>query len=177
MIILTLIIAAVPLVLIIALFTHKGINAEAATDIDQPQQKVFDYLASLKNQEQFNAWMMVDPQMEKTYTGTDGEPGCRVAWHSKTKTAGIASQQLTAITAPQTITVEIVFEKPMPSKATYRFELSSNGDEKTHVNWIYEGNPSPYYLLRVSHILLRLKKKTAGYMEASLKSLKSVLEK
>ena len=52
MITLTIILIAVPVILIIALFTRKGIITEAVIDIDKPQQQVFDYLVLMKNQEQ-----------------------------------------------------------------------------------------------------------------------------
>ena len=176
MITLTIILIAVPVILIIALFTRKGIITEAAIDIDKPQQQVFDYLVLMKNQEQYNAWLMVDPKMKKEYSGTDGQPGSALAWESKTKTDGKARQQITDITAPEKIAFELVFEKPVPSKAHYWFELTPINATQTHIVWKYEGNPAPYYLLRVSHLIFRLKKKTTGYMQKSLVNVKRILE-
>jgi uncharacterized protein YndB with AHSA1/START domain len=176
MTILIILIIAVPIVLIVALFTSKGITAQAAIHINKPRQQVFDYLVLLQNQEHFNAWMMVDPQMKKTYTGTDGQPGAVLAWESKTKTDGKASQRIIKVTPSQKIEIELIFEKPVPSKARYWFELSPISATQTHVNWNFEGNPAPYYWLRVSHMIFRLKKRTRGYMEKSLANLKGILE-
>ena len=176
MTILIILLVVVPVVLIAALFTRKGIITGASIDINKPQQLVFDYLLLMKNQENYNAWLMVDPNMKKTYTGTDGQPGFILAWDSKNKKDGKASQQITNVISPEKIEVELIFEKPVPSKARYWFELSAISDTQTHVKWLYEGNPTPYYLLRVSHMIFRLKKQVTKYMQVSLVNLKQIME-
>jgi len=176
MIMLTIILTALPVILIIALFTRKGIQTSATIDIERPRQQVFDYLIKLKNQEQYNAWLLVDPKMLKTYTGNDGEVGFIQAWDSKNNKDGKASQRILGIAAPDQIKIEIIFEKPIASKAIYHFELTPLNETRTHVKWVYEGNPSPYYLLRVFHLLLRLKKRATRYMESSLVNLKNIME-
>jgi uncharacterized protein YndB with AHSA1/START domain len=176
MITLTIILIALPVILIIAFFSSKGIKTSASITIGQPRQKVFDFLVQLKNQEYYNAWMMIDPKMQKTYTGTDGESGFILAWESKNKKDGKSSQRIINITSPEKIEVELIFEKPVASTAHYRFELTPLSDTQTQVNWIYEGNPAPYYFLRVSQLLLRLKKRVNKYMQTSLENLRNILE-
>jgi len=176
MITLTIILIAIPIILIIALFTRKGITTDAAIDINQPQQQVFDYLTIIKNQEHYNAWLMIDPNMKITYTGTDGQAGAAMAWESKNKKDGIGSQRIVSANAPENIEIELVFEQPIPSKARYWFQLNSLDETSTRVTWRYEGNTAPYYMLRVTHLLLQLKKRVRKYMEASLTNLKSTLE-
>ena len=176
MITLTIILIAIPIILIIALFTRKGITTESAIDINQPQQQVFDYLTIMKNQEHFNAWLMIDPNMKITYTGTDGQAGAAMAWESKNKKDGTGSQKIVSANAPESIEIELLFEKPVPSKARYWFTLSTVKEGTTRVTWRYEGNTAPYYLLRVTHLLLQLKKRVRKYMEASLANLKNALE-
>lgn len=176
MIMLTIILIALPAILIVALFTRSGIKTSKAIDINKPRQDVFDYLVQLKNQEQYNAWMLVDPKMQKTYSGSGEGPGSIVVWESKNRKDGKASQRIINVGPPEKIEVEIIFEKPMASTARYWFELTPISEGCTRVNWIYEGNPSPYYLLRVAHLLLRLKKRVNQYMENSLQNVKQILE-
>jgi hypothetical protein len=176
MITLTIILIAVPIILIIALFTRKGITAESAIDISRPQQQVFNYLSVLKNQEQYNAWLKIDPKIKITYSGTDGQAGSAMAWESSYRKDGKAHQNLISLTAPEQIEVALVFEQPVPSEARYLFELTALNDNSTRVTWRYEGNTAPYYILRVTHLLLQLKKKVRKYMEASLANLKTTLE-
>jgi hypothetical protein len=171
MITLTIILIAIPIILIIALFTRKGITTEAVIDINQPQQQVFDYLATLKNQQRYNAWLMTDPNMKITYTAT------AMAWESKNKKDGTGSQTVISANAPESIEIELIFQKPVPSKARYWFLLTSLTETSTRVTWRYEGNTAPYYLLRVTHLLLQLKKRVWKYIEGSLVNLKNNLEK
>ena len=176
MITLTIILIAVPIILIIALFTRKGITAESAIDIHRPQQQVFDYLSVLKNQQQYNAWLKIDPKIKITYSGTDGQAGSAMDWESSYRKDGKAHQRLISLIAPAQIEVELVFEQPVPSKARYWFGLTALNETSTRVTWRYEGNTAPYYVLRVTHLLFQLKKKVRKYMEASLINLKNQLE-
>src|ERR1700749_5272990 len=97
------ILIAIPVILLIALFSRKGIQTSASIDINKPQQQVFDYLALLKNQEHFNAWLMIDPKMKKEFTGAEGQPGFVYAWESKNKKDGKGSQKIIKTAPPEQI--------------------------------------------------------------------------
>lgn len=176
MITITVLLIAVPVILLIALFKNTAINSIATINIDQPRQRVFDYLASLKNQEHFNAWLMADQQMNITYSGREGQPESILLWRSKHKINGYGSQQIIDVVAPEKVVMEITFEQPVPTKARYYFDLVALSDTQTRVTWVFEGNSKPYYLLRVSHLLFRLKKRVMKYMELSLRNVKDQLE-
>jgi hypothetical protein len=176
MITLTIILIAIPIILIIALFTRRGITTESAIDINRPQQQVFDYLSVLKNQVHYNAWLMIDSNIKITYSGTEGQADSAMSWESKYIQNGKAHQQIISLTELDQIEIELVFEQPVPSKAHYWFVLTALNKSSTRVTWRYEGNTAPYYLLRVTHLLLQLKKRVRKYMEASLANLKNTLE-
>ena len=61
------------------------------------EQPAFDYLVQLKHQEQYNAWVLLDPQMQKTYHGTDGKPGFTLNRESKNKKDVKASQRIVSL--------------------------------------------------------------------------------
>jgi hypothetical protein len=176
MITITILLIAVPVILIIALFKDTAIHTSAAIIVNQPRQVVFDYLASLKNQERYNAWLIADDKMNIGYSGQDGHAGSILWWTSKHKSNGNGAQRIIGLAAPQTVAIEITFEQPMPTKARYYFELFALNDRQTRVTWTFEGNSKPYYLLRVTHLLFRLKKRVNHYMELSLKNIKDQLE-
>jgi hypothetical protein len=75
----------VALFLIIALLTRKEYTVKREITINAPLQKVFDYLKYLKNQDNYNKWVMVDPAMKKDYKGTDGTEGFIYAWNGNKK--------------------------------------------------------------------------------------------
>jgi hypothetical protein len=176
MITITILLIAIPVILIIALFKDTTINSSATIIVEQPRHLVFDYLASLKNQEHFNAWLMADPQMNIRYSGDDGLPGSILMWSSKHIANGNGSQQIINVLAPEKIEIEITFEQPVPTKARYHFVMAALSDTQTQVTWVFEGNSEPYYLLRVLQLLFHLKRRVIKYMELSLRNVKDQLE-
>ncbi|MEP7265808.1 MAG: hypothetical protein ABI772_14985 [Bacteroidota bacterium] len=82
---LLIVIGILVLLLLIAFFSSKEMNIEKSIVINQPKEKVFDYIKYLKNHESFNVWMKMDPDMKKEYKGTDGQPGFIYAWDSNKK--------------------------------------------------------------------------------------------
>ena len=85
--ILSVIAGIIALLLIIALFTKKGYKTYREIIINVPRQKAFDYLKQIKNQDSFNKWIMVDPDMKREFKGTDGTVGFIYAWNGN-KEAG-----------------------------------------------------------------------------------------
>jgi len=75
-----LILIAIPLV--IALFIDNEYKVENEIIIQQPKAVVFDYVKSLRNQDRFNKWANIDPNIKKTYSGTDRTVGFVSAWES-----------------------------------------------------------------------------------------------
>ncbi len=65
----------IALFLIIALFMKKGYNTYSEIIINISRQKVYDYLKQIKNQDNFNKWIMIDPNMKKEFKGIDGTIG------------------------------------------------------------------------------------------------------
>ena len=86
------------LVLLIHLLTNKELNIEDTIVINQPVEKVFDYIRHIKNQDNYSTWNMMDPDMKKEYSGTDGQVGFVYKWDSsKQKNVGAGEQEIKAI--------------------------------------------------------------------------------
>ena len=64
-----LLLIAIPLV--IALFIDNEYKVENEILIQQPKAVVFTYVKSLRNQDKFSKWANIDPNIKKTYSGTD----------------------------------------------------------------------------------------------------------
>ena len=57
--------------LVIALFIDNEYKVENEILIQQPKAVVFTYVKSLRNQYKFSKWANIDPNIKKTYSGTD----------------------------------------------------------------------------------------------------------
>lgn len=110
--ILIVIAAIIVLLLIAALLTPKQYTVTVSETINQPKQKIFDYIRILKNQEHYSEWLKADPNLKPVITGTDGAVGAIQKWKSDDKNVGEGEQEIKAIT-DENIEIELRFFKPI----------------------------------------------------------------
>lgn len=165
-----LVIIAIPLIM--ALFIKKDYHIEREITINTPKEIVFDYIKYLKNQDNYSTWVMMDPNMKKTFTGTDGTVGFIYAWDGNKK-AGKGAEEITNIVEGEKINIEVRFIQPMEGIAYTPFTLTPVADGHTRVKWDVMGtNEYPFNLTN-----LFADKMMGPDMEKSLVRLKNILEK
>lgn len=172
LILLLVIIAAIGLLLFIGLFSKKSYTIQRDTVIDKPVSEVFHYLKHLRNQERFSKWVMADPDLKKSFKGTDGTVGFVYAWEGNKK-AGKGEQEIMAIRDEQQIDVEIRFEKPFKAIAKTPFVVEALSSQQTKVRW--EMSSALAYPANIM-LLFNIEKVLAKDMEISLTNLKNILE-
>jgi len=72
--------AIVVLIMILAMIAPKSYDVSRSIVINKPLTDVYSYLILLKNQDNWSPWAEKDPNMKKTFTGTDGEVGFVFTW-------------------------------------------------------------------------------------------------
>jgi hypothetical protein len=165
------IIIAIPL--ITALFIRKEYTIEREITIAKPKQEVFNYVRYLKNQDNYNKWVMIDPNMKKDFKGTDGTVGFVYAWDSNDKSAGKGEQEIKKIIEGERIDVEIRFEKPFEGVAVAPIRTESLSGDQAKVRWGMTGR-SKYPMNLMNLFMDNMLGKD---LEASLVTLKGILEK
>ena len=163
------------LVIVLASLTPTAYAIERRITINQPSDRVFNFVKLLEKQDQYNKWVMTDPNISRTYKGTDGEVGATVAWDSKNSQVGKGEQEITAIKPGSRIDYEIRFEKPFKGVSTAYMTTTPTSANQTAVNWVFQGKRN--LVMKVFHMLFNLKKVLGNDMATSLATLKSVLEK
>lgn len=159
------------LALIIALFMKKRYNTHQEITIRLPKQKVFDYLKLIRNQDNFNKWIMIDPNMKKEYKGTDGTAGFIYAWNGN-KEAGEGEQEIKAIVEGKNIETELRFIRPFAGIANAKMTTESLSDNQTKVIW----NTASKIKYPLNIMLPMIVKMLEKDMNTSLMTLKSNLE-
>ena len=106
--------AVVAFVLVAALFVKKQFKVERSVTIEQPKNQVFNYIKYIKNQNEFNVWSQMDPNMKEEFSGTDGTVGFIHSWEGN-KQVGIGEQEITNIVEGERIESELRFKEPMES--------------------------------------------------------------
>jgi hypothetical protein len=146
---------------------------EKSIPINKDVDTVFNFLRETKNQDRFNVWIMKDPNMEKTYSGTDGTKGFVYSWESKDKNVGAGSQEITGIVPNTRVDYMIRFIRPMRNTADVSFQLQKITDNSTSVTWTFN-SPAKFPMSLFAPLL---KKMLGKQLQQSLHNLKVLLEK
>ena len=163
------IIIAIPL--IAALFIQKEFTVTREITISKPKQDVFNYVRLLKNQDNYNKWVLEDPKVKKEYRGTDGQVGFVESWESDK--VGTGEQTIRKITEGERIDYDVHFIKPMEGQANTYLATEAVSPTETKVKWVFNG--SMHYPMNVMRPFVD--KMLGSDLETSLNNLKKQVEK
>ena len=167
--IIILVIIAIPL--IAAMFIKKNYTIKRGIVINKQTASVYNYVRYLRNQEQYNKWVMTDPNMKKQFTGIDGNEGFIYAWDSNDKKAGKGEQEIKKLVDGKLVTSEVRFEKPMKATSMLDMQLEPV-TEGTKILWVMNGNNK----YPMNFMNLFMDKMLGNDMQTSLINLKTILE-
>lgn len=162
------------LLLVIGLVSGNDISIERSVVINKPASEVFDYIRYLKNHENFNIWMMMDPDMKKEYRGTDGQEGFVYAWDStKQRNVGAGEQEIKKIVHGQSVEYQLRFFRPMNDVATAKLVVTAAGAGQAQVQWgFYNTMKFPMNLMKPV-----MKSMLGNSLQQGVDNLKAVMEK
>lgn len=167
------VIVAIPLVG--ALFVNGEYAVEREITIAKPKAVVFDYVKYLKNQDNFSVWAQMDPNMKKTYTGTDGTVGFVSAWESQADSVGKGEQEIKKITEGERLDFELRFKEPFESTDFAYMTTEAIDSTQTKVKWGFNGK-MPYPMNFMS-LFMNMDEMLGPQLGKGLDNLKGVLEK
>lgn len=162
------------LILIARIFLEKEYTVVREITINKSKTKVFDYVKYLKNQGNYSKWAMADPNMEKTYSGTDATEGFISAWESKIDEVGVGEQQIIGISYGQRIDYEIRFKVPFEAVNKAYMSTESITDSITLVKWGFNGEMN--YPGNLILLFMNMDKILGPDLELGLQNLKQLLE-
>jgi uncharacterized protein YndB with AHSA1/START domain len=170
--ILIIILAIIAVALLTAAIMDKKFSITSEVIIDTPRDNVFNYIKLLKNQEYYSKWVMMDPNVKMTYTGTDGTVGFKAAWVSTVKDVGEGEQEITTINEGDGYEVEIRFKKPFEGVSTAVTSTQAISETQTKfTTTFYSSNPFPMNLM-----IPMIKKMLQKDMDENAANLKKILE-
>ncbi len=161
------------LIVILAIIAPKKYEVSRNIKIQKPISEVFNYLKSLKKQDDWSPWAEKDPNMKKTFTGTDGEIGSVSSWVGN-KEVGEGEQELMGLIDKKEIRTELRFFKPWKSVSQGFFKLTGDSNE-TFVIWGFIGKNK--FPISIMMLFMNMEKAIGGDFESGLKKLKSIMEK
>jgi len=163
----------VAIVLILAIIAPKTYDVFRTIEISKPKDEVFEYLKYLKKQDTWSPWAKKDPNMEKKFTGTDGEIGAINYWKGN-KDVGEGEQEITKIIPGKRIEGELRFLKPWKSTSDCYFDVAEAADKSTKVTWGFKGKNK--FPMSIMMLFMSMDKMVGKDFEEGLATLKSQLE-
>ncbi|MDQ6473071.1 SRPBCC family protein [Flavobacterium sp. LHD-80] len=164
----------IAIVLIAAAIMPKDYAVEREITINKPVDSVFNYVRSLKNQNEFSVWANLDPKMKSTYTGTDGAVGSISAWESEVKDVGVGEQEITKITEGKRIDFALRFKEPMNDTAVGFMSTESVAENQTKVKWGISGVMP--YPMNIMLPMMKMDQMIGKDLQKGLENLKNKLE-
>ena len=173
--ILFVILAIIALLLIIALFVNKDMNVSKQVTINKPAAEVFNYVKLLKNQDKYSKWGKLDPNMQKTYTGTDGTVGFISAWVGN-KDVGQGEQEILKIDeTTKHLDFALRFIKPFKSNADAFMQVDDAGNNTCKVSWGFKSQMP--YPMNIMKLFINMEEKVGEDFQIGLDNLKVILDK
>ena len=172
--ILIVILIAIAIPLVVALFVKKDYTVEREITINRPSREVFDFVKYLRNQDYFSKWATMDPDMKKSYRGTDAEVGFVSAWESENSEVGTGEQEIMKITEGERIDYQLRFIKPFEATESAFMSVESISENQTLVKWGFEGHMS--YPMNLMLLFMDFDQMIGDDLSTGLAKLKAVLE-
>ncbi|MEB8329420.1 SRPBCC family protein [Flavobacteriaceae bacterium KMM 6897] len=171
--ILYIILGIVILIVILSILGPKHYDVSRSIEINRPKAEVFEYLKYLKNQQKWSSWDKKEPDMEKSFTGTDGEVGAISYW--KGKKVGEGEQEITNIVEGERMEGELRFMKPFKSTSDCYLIAEEISPKGTKVIWGFKGENA--FPMTIMALFMNMDKMVGKDFEEGLQDLKVLLEK
>ena len=165
------VIIAIPL--FVALFMPTDYFVKRDIVINKPQSEVFNYIKYLKNQEKWSTFILKDPKITLSYSGTDGVVGGKVAW--KSDILGVGEQEITQVMDGSGISGNLNFKGWMESTAPVALYAEAVNDSSTKVSWQMSGKM--HYPMNFMQVFFSMDDMIGSEYAKSLTNLKTTLER
>jgi uncharacterized protein YndB with AHSA1/START domain len=147
---------------------------ERSITIAAPPESIYPFLADLRRWQVWSPWEGIDPAMDRTYDGADGEVGSRYAWTGNRK-AGAGSMTITDLQIPRSVSLDLDFLKPFRASNKVVFTLTPDSvGEGTIVRWLMTGENTG--LAKLFTKIVPTEKLVGGDFEKGLENLKVAAE-
>lgn len=171
--VLIVIVAIIAVILLVGLIAPGEYSVEREIVINCPEHEVFEYVRSLKQQNEWSVWGELDPNAVYTYTGLDGTVGFISAWQGN-KDVGKGEQEIVNIVEGERIDIALRFFEPFKSEADVYFTTESVAENQTRLKWGMHGKtPFPMNILL---LFMNIENSVGKDYEQGLANLKLILE-
>ena len=112
-------------------------TVERSATIDAPPERVYSQIADFHNWTNWSPWEDVDPELKRSYSGSQSGTGAVYAWSGNRK-AGQGRMEITDAVEPSRVKIDLVFEKPWKARNDTLFVIQPEGTG-SRVTWSMTG--------------------------------------
>ena len=173
MLIVYIVLGVVVLFFILSMMGPREYSVVRSVSVARNKAEVYDYLKYLKNHDDWSPWARRDPNMAKTYKGTDAETGFVSHW-SGNKDVGEGEQEISRLVENERMEMHLRFLKPWKTEAEVYLQLDDSTGE-TSVTWGMQGE-NKTAVQRVMGLFMNMDKMLGKDFDEGLSNLKTKLE-
>jgi len=157
----------------ITVMADNTYTVQRSTKIEAPAERIYDQIVDFHSWVNWSPWEDIDPELRRTYSGPSSGTGAAYNWSGNRK-AGQGRMQITAATAPSTVQIDLVFEKPFKGHNKTEFSIRPEGSGSL-VTWSMTGRKT--LMTKVMGIFVTMEKFIGPDFEKGLARLKASSER
>ncbi len=169
-IVLIIVVIFVAAICIMGAIMPKDITVSRSVMIKAPKEKVFQQIVMFKNWPHWSPWVKMEPTVQLTYSGTDGQPGSAYQWVGKE--TGTGEMKNIAVNGTK-LDFQVNFEKPFKSQAMGILEATDSAG-MTKTTWTFKTH-SPFPMNAMMG-MMNMDKMLGKDFENGLNNIKSWVE-
>ena len=127
------IVVVVVLLLVVIATRPSSYTVSRSTTIEAAPEAVYPLVAEFPNWPKWSPWEELDPDMEKSFSGTPGAVGSTYEWTGNDQ-VGKGKMTVTAAEPPRSVDMKLEFIEPFASTSDTGFRLEPT-DGGTEVTW------------------------------------------
>jgi len=112
-------------------------SVERSVTIKAPPARIYEQIANFHQWTRWSPWEDVDPELRRTYSGAESGTGAVYAWSGNRK-AGQGRMEILEATEPESVRIDLAFEKPWKARNDTVFTISPEGSG-SRVTWLMTG--------------------------------------
>lgn len=147
-------------------------TVERSETIAAPAATIYPLVADFHQWGTWSPWEDIDPQMQRTFSGSESGQGAVYEWSGNRK-AGAGRMEITETDEPSVVTIDLRFLKPFKAHNTTTFTLAQDGDA-TAVRWTMTGPKT--FMTKVMGIFKSMDAMVGPDFEKGLARLKAAAE-
>lgn len=147
-------------------------TVERSIVVDAPPARVFEQVVDFHRWRAWSPWEEVDPQLQRTYSGSPSGTGAVYAWSGNRK-AGRGRMEIKEATEPARVQIDLRFEKPFQARNDTAFSITPDGTG-SQVTWTMTGRNT--LATRVMGLFTSMDAMIGKDFDKGLARLKSVAE-